>query len=639
MTMLDRMRQHKNWLKWSLALVCLAFVVFYIPDFLTTTPGAAPSDLVASVEGRPITSADFRRIYFQQVQSYQLAYGGELDEQLLRQLGIDRQILQGLIDEEAAVVEAERLDLTVSDIEVRERILSLPGLQANGVFIGEAQYRLLLRSQSPPMTPAQFEEDIRRSMLLDKLRAAVTAWIAVSDDELREEYRLRNEKVKLDIITFSPADFVEGITVSEDELATHLEANAADYRVPAKRQIDFFSIDAEALRPGIVVPETDIAQYYADNQEQYSTPEQVRASHILLETEGKEEAEVRILAEAVLADAKAGADFAALAEEHSEDAGSAALGGDLDYFSRGRMVPEFEAAAFAMEVGDVTDELVQTEYGFHIIHVTDKREAETRPFDDVREQIADQLQWERAQNQADALGEQLAGEIATPEDLTRVAGEQGLAVQTSNYFARDEAIEGLGLASGVGAAAFSFEPGEVAGPLRTPTGHVFLNVLDERESYAPELDEVRDQVESDLIDLRAQEAAQERAAETVPALRAAEDFAQAAEAADLATTTTDLVVRGTALPGLGTRPEIDDIAFSLGVGETSDVLTTADAVAVIHVAEREETTEEGFATAVDSLRSELLLDRQGRFFAAYMAKAKETMQIDIDLQNLAMSII
>ncbi|HAK56445.1 MAG TPA: hypothetical protein DCP38_13350, partial [Acidobacteria bacterium] len=91
MTMLDRMRQHKNWLKWSLAAVCLAFVFFYVPDFLTTVPGAAPTDVVASVEGREITSNDFRRVYFQQLQSYQMAYGGELNDQLLRQLGIDQQ--------------------------------------------------------------------------------------------------------------------------------------------------------------------------------------------------------------------------------------------------------------------------------------------------------------------------------------------------------------------------------------------------------------------------------------------------------------------------------------------------------------------------------------------------------------------
>ena len=639
MTMLDRMRQHKGWLKWSLALVCLAFVIFYIPDFLTTTPGAAPSDLVASVEGRPITSAEFRRIYYQQLQSYQLAYGADLDEQLLRQLGIDRQILQALIDEEAAVVEAERLDLTVSDVEVRERILSLPGLQDNGVFIGEEQYRLLLRSQIPSMTPAQFEENTRRSILLDKLRAVVTAWIEVSDDELHEQYRLRNEKVKLDIVMFSPDDFRDTVSIGEEDVAAHLEANADDYQIPEKRQIDYLSIDAEALRPGIVVPDADIAQYYADNQTQYSTSEQVRARHILFETDGKDEVEVRLQAEAVLADAKAGADFAALAEEHSEDASSASLGGDLDYFSRGQMVPEFEAAAFSLEPGTITDELVQTQYGFHIINVIDTREAQTRPLDEVRDQIADQLQWERAQSRADALAEQLAGEVATPEDLARVAGEQGLSVQISNYFARNEAIDGLGLAAGVASAAFSFEQGEVGGPLRTPTGHVFLTVVDEQDSYAPELDEVRDRVERDLIDLRAREAAERRAAVVTPTLQSADDFAEAAEAAGLATTTTDLVVRGTTLPGLGTLAELEDVAFSLGVGETSDVLATDDAVAVIHVVEREEITEDGFAIARDSLRTELLLDRQGRFFSAYMTKAKESMEIDINLQTLAMSIL
>ncbi|HAK56446.1 MAG TPA: hypothetical protein DCP38_13355, partial [Acidobacteria bacterium] len=503
-------------------------------------------------------------------------------------------------------------------------------MQDNGVFIGEEQYRLLLRSQVPPMTPAQFEEDIRRSILLDKLRAAITGWIEVSDDELREEYRVRNEKVKLDIVTFSPVEFRDGITVTDEELAAHLEANAETYRIPEKRKIDYLLIDAESLRAGVVVPDADIERSYTENASQYSNPEQVRASHILFETEGQDEASVRARAEAVLAEARAGGDFAALAEEHSDDVGSATLGGDLDYFSRGRMVPEFETAAFSMEPDTISD-LVQTEYGFHIIHVTDTREAATRPLEEVRDQIADQLQWEQAQSQADLMAEQLAGQIATPEDLAQAAADRGLTVEESNYFGRTDAIDRLGLAAGVASAAFSFAPGEVGGPLRTPTGHVFLTVTDEQEAYAPELDEVREQVESDLVDEHAQAAAEQRAAELTPTLQAADDFAAAAEEADLAVTTTELVVRGTALPGLGARPEIEELAFSLGVGETSDVLAADNVVAVIHVAEREDVTDEGFATAVDSLRGELLFDQQGRFFSAYMTKAKESMQIDIDL--------
>src|SRR3990167_5094141 len=103
MTMLDRMRRHKGWLKWSLALVVLTFVVFYIPDFLTTPTGAAPSEVLADVEGEPITVGTFTRRYNAQVQAYRNAYGGQMNDELLKQLGIDRQILQQLIDEESMI--------------------------------------------------------------------------------------------------------------------------------------------------------------------------------------------------------------------------------------------------------------------------------------------------------------------------------------------------------------------------------------------------------------------------------------------------------------------------------------------------------------------------------------------------------
>ena len=149
MTMLDRMRRHKGWLKWSLALVVLTFVVFYIPDFLTPSAGAAPSEVLADVEGESITVGQFQRRYNAQVAAYRNAYGGQMNDQLLKQLGIDRQILQQLVDEEAMVAESRKQGISVSDVEIRERILSLPGFQENGRFIGEQRYRQLLQHAEP----------------------------------------------------------------------------------------------------------------------------------------------------------------------------------------------------------------------------------------------------------------------------------------------------------------------------------------------------------------------------------------------------------------------------------------------------------------------------------------------------------
>ena len=194
MTMLDRMRRHKGWLKWSLALVVLTFVVFYIPDFLTTSTGAAPSEVLAEVEGEPITVGAFTRRYNAQVNAYRNAYGGQINDQLIKQLGIDRQILNQLVDEEAMVAESRKQGITVSDVEIRERILALPGFQENGKFVGEQRYRQILQFQNPPMTTADFERSLRRALQIEKLRNALTGWMSVSDAEVAAEFRKRNEE-------------------------------------------------------------------------------------------------------------------------------------------------------------------------------------------------------------------------------------------------------------------------------------------------------------------------------------------------------------------------------------------------------------------------------------------------------------
>ena len=142
MTMLDRMRRHKGWLKWSLALVVLAFIVFYIPSFLSDpnavgVVGAAPSEVIADVEGRNVTAGQFQQRYNAQIQAYRSQYGASLSDQLLRQLGIEQQILQQMVDEQAALVEAERLGIRVSDEELAQQIFAIPGLQENGRFVGE----------------------------------------------------------------------------------------------------------------------------------------------------------------------------------------------------------------------------------------------------------------------------------------------------------------------------------------------------------------------------------------------------------------------------------------------------------------------------------------------------------------------
>ncbi len=324
---------------------------------------------------------------------------------------------------------------------------------------------------------------MRRSLVIEKLQGALTGWVHVTDADVDQEYRKRNEKVKLDLAVFTANQFRSGIQPTDAELEARFNANQEAYRMPEKRRVRYLSIDAEALRGKMTATPQEAEARYQQNLATYQTPEQVRASHILLKTEGKNEAEVKKQAEAILAKVKAGADFAALAKQHSED-GSKDNGGDLDYFGRGAMVKEFDEAAFSLPPGKVSD-LVKTQYGFHIIKVVDKRAAATRTFADVKLQLEDQIKYEKAQAEAAKVGGRRREGNQGP-DRPRSRGEgAALTVADSGLFAREEPLAGLGFAPGVAQQAFSLEQGKVSGTLRTQQGFAWITVVEVKPSACP----------------------------------------------------------------------------------------------------------------------------------------------------------
>jgi peptidyl-prolyl cis-trans isomerase D len=631
MTMLDRMRRHKNWLKWSLAVVVLTFVLLYIPDFVQTTPtgvGAGPREVVAEINGRTVTAGDFQQRYISQIQAYRQQFGGSFNNQLLRQLGIDQQILSQMIDEQVGLIEAEQNGISVSDDELAQQIFSIPALQENGRFIGEQRYEQLLLSQNPPMTKGQFEDSLRRSMVLDKLRAALTDWMAVSDADVQREYNQRNEKVKLQVVALTAANFRDGITVTDADVAAHFEAHKAEYRVGEQRKIRYILLDRDQARLKVAVPDTDVQRYYNDNIQQYQTPEQVKASHILFQTEGKDEAAVRKQAETVLQQVKSGGDFAELAKKFSEDEGSKASGGDLDYFSRGRMVPEFENVAFTLQPGQVSD-LVKSQFGFHIIKVIDKRPASSTPLDQVRAQIQEQLSLQLADQRISDQAAQFASRIKNMSDLESAARELQTTVQESGFFQREDPVPGLGAAPQVASTAFTLEGTAASQPIATARGPVFIAVSERKDPYVPMLDEVKDRVREDLVRSKATELSRQRASAIAAALKSSKDFAATAKAQGVTAKDTELIARGSALPDIGISPDVDRVAFSLPAGSVSDPIQTTDGTIIVRVVERDDVTPDELRQAREAFRAELLNERRTRFFSSYMGKAKERMNVEI----------
>jgi peptidyl-prolyl cis-trans isomerase D len=304
-------------------------------------------------------------------------------------------------------------------------------------------------------------------------------------------------------------------------------------------------------------------------------------------------------------------------------------GGDLDYFTRGRMVPEFEQAAFALETGQLSD-IVQTQYGFHIIKVTDKKPAVTRPLEDVRGEIEDQLKSQRADEQLSARAAEMADEIDDASDLDAVAKQAGLTVTESDFFGREDPIPGLGPAPQIAAAAFELEDNAVQGPLASPRGPVFIAVSGNRDPYVPTLDQVKDRAREDAIRARATELSRQRAAQIAASLRGAANFAAAAKTQGFEAKETQLMPRESPLPDVGVSAQVDEAAFALPVGGVSEPITTNDATVIVRVMERDEVTPQELLLGKEAFREQLLTERRNRFFTSYMANAKERMQIEIN---------
>jgi peptidyl-prolyl cis-trans isomerase D len=359
----------------------------------------------------------------------------------------------------------------------------------------------------------------------------------------------------------------------------------------------------------------------------------VRASHILFKTAGKDEAEVRKQAEAVLKRAKAGEDFAKLANEFTEEEVGKTRGGDLDFFPRGQMAKEFEDAAYALKPGEISD-IVKTQFGLHIIKTTDKRPASTRSLAEVKGQIEDQIKTERAQAEAQRLADEVGKLIKKPADLDTIAKNRGLTVSESGFFAREEPIAGLGMAPAVAERAFEIKPGEVSDAIRTMQGFAFITGTATQAERLPTLDEVKTRVRDDVVKSKAADTARQRASAVAAQLKSG-NFEAAVKAAGLEVKTTEQIARGGAITDVGISPAVDAVAFGLQQGAVSDPIKTDNGAVIVKVLERKDVTPAEITAGKQQLKDELVSERKNRFYSSYMAKARERMRINTNPTMLA----
>ena len=491
--MLKVLRDNLKYLSWVLWLVIAVFILFVFVDFGGSVPGVNPrTDAAVTVGKHEITYGEFERAYRQTEDTYRQLYGEQFSGETARQLGLPMQVLNGLVADAIMLAEAERMGLMVTDEELRKEILGFPAFQsADGGFVGAEEYDRILRRSG--MTSESFESLMRTELLTQKVRTVLSSNVFVADSEVEASYRRRTEQAKIRYLRLPWRALDEEISIDEEELAAHFEANREAFRIPEQRIIDYLLVNRIEIQDTLTVEAAEIQAYYDDNPDEFERQEQVRARHILLQVgDQRTAADARAQLEDVRRQIEAGADFGALAAELSDDPGSKTRGGDLGLFGRGDMVEPFDRAAFAAEIGDIVGP-IETDFGMHLIEVLEKRPGGSIELADAEEGIRSRLLAQKAQTATEERARQLAESLAADssvEALEALAVEQaGVSFHTTAPFGRDDNIPGIGRATQFTVAAFSIAADEISDPVPVGQGWTVLRLNSIQEPRLPELEE------------------------------------------------------------------------------------------------------------------------------------------------------
>jgi peptidyl-prolyl cis-trans isomerase D len=482
-----------------LGAIAVVFIFWGI-RFESTATGSA-----AKVNGERIPVEVIRKAWQERQQQLEQMLRNELPEELKK--SEQQRLLDEYIRRELMLQQAQKLGYRVSDRKLAETLYQFEALQVDGKFSRD-RYAALLRQQG--RTEAQFERQLREDLEVGEITNGIAVSAFTTPGEVARREALEGEVRDVEHATVPLADFLSRAVVTPDQVAKWYADHKTEYMTPESVDLQYLEIKLADVAAGVAVSEEALHKYYDEvAAERYTTAEERRSRHILVET-GNDADAAKKRAEALLARVKAGEDFAKLARENSDDPGSKSAGGELGWAGREAYVAPFAEALFALKSGQVSD-LVTTQFGYHIIQLEDVRPATQRPFEEVRAELEADYRREQAQSKFYELSQQLADEsFAALTELESVAQKLGLPLQTVQGFTREGAPPFAG-ESQVIAAAFSpdvLEQRQNSQPVSIGDDRaVVLRVTDHKEPVQRPLEDVSADIEVSLRSDSARQAA------------------------------------------------------------------------------------------------------------------------------------
>ncbi len=573
--------------------------------------------------GKKVSFEDYTRMWNAAKNAALLRYGDV--EKVYTELDLEREAWERLM----LVREARRRGIKVSDTEVINTIRDFPFLVRNGGFDKDLYHRVV--ETTFRTSPRQFEEDMRESLMIARLFESVTAQITASDEEVWEAFKERHEKIQIAYLGRSPKDFADSVEVPEEEVKAYYEAHAEEFERPRQARIAYLSFPANAYMELDAIEEDEMKYYYETHIEEFTEQEQIRARHILVE----EEETAREVREQV----SGGADFAETAREYSTGP-SKENGGDLGFFTRGRMVPEFEEAAFALAPGEIS-EVVKTQFGYHIIKVEDKKPARVKDYEETADTIRKTLALDNAEGQAYEDAMNAVSRIDEGLTFEEIAARTGGTYHTTGFFPENGIIPEIGWNPTVQKTAFSLDAGQTSTILSSENQsepvYYIIRLMEKRPPEIPPFDEIRERVGAAVREEKMKEAAAESMRTLHDALEKkigeGATFKEAASGLGEDVKETGFISRSDYVEGVGPARDIAEV-FDYEPGTLSPVITTSRVSCIVSLLDREPADKEEFEAAKDGLREQVLSQKRMERLSTWMRELRERAALQSFISDL-----
>jgi peptidyl-prolyl cis-trans isomerase D len=606
----------------------VSMVVYLIPGL--TGQGAAAADTYAVIyphwysrllsSGVSVSQQRVDRVTQQQVQRQYPQYAG--NPAILRML--EPRVGEQLIQQQVLLAEADKLGIHATDDDLKQALqkgqfgeLFFP----NGQYVGDEKYKNIINSHEVSVT--DFEDEVRQGIVFHRLEALITAGVTVSDQEVRDEYRKGNIKIKFDYAVISSDELSKGINPADSELASFFKTNATRYAsaVPEERKITYFAFTPSELPGGVPqVSQQEIQQYFTQHQDEYSVPEQARSRHILIQVpanaDAKTDAAAKAKAEGILKQIQGGADFAALAKANSDDPGSKDKGGELGFARSGAMVKEFDKAIFTQKIGDT--QIIKSNFGYHIVQVEERQAAHAESINEVLPTIQATLVRQKAAAAEENYAHQLTSE-ATQSGLEKTAAAHHLELVTTPMVGSEGVIAALPNGSEVIAKAFGAKQSDPPQFAPTGEGYAIFQVTGIAAAHAPTfedwkshiLDDYRQQVLPALLSLRTKQLSDKAKSEN--------DLAKAAKELGATMKTSDLVGASSQVPDLGQVAQVAPQLLDLAVGNISGAIDAGRTGVVAKIIDKQEPSADEIAKNMDQARDQMLEERRTEAFGVFLS--------------------